>query len=165
MNFGKIPLIYREISSRGSNPSKALHTCLTDMCANTHLYSPHFLTCRLVLQSKNIFPSVSPMVPLTKKSIRAKTCPLIQSSLWHQKNNSILNTYLVIAKNVISENFPSFAGKFPHGVLIWKATTTHPSGHVYQISASYYYSFIPKSVWRTDRHFIFKSVWRTDIYF
>ena len=115
MNFGKIPLIYREISSRGSNPSKALHTCLTDMCANTHLYSPHFLTCRLVLQSKNIFPSVSPMVPLTKKSIRAKTCPLIQSTLWHQKTNFILNTYLVIAKNVISEKFPSFAGKFPHG--------------------------------------------------
>ena len=40
--------------------------------------------------------------------------------------------------------------KFPHGVLIWKAATTYPSGHVYQISASYYYSFMPKSVWQTD---------------
>ena len=36
--------------------------------------------------------------------------------------------------------------KFPHGVLIWKATTTYPSGHVYQVSASYDYSFMPKSV-------------------
>ena len=93
-----------------------------------------------------IFPSISPMAPLTKKSIKSKNVYPYTIHFMTPKNNSILNTYLVIAKNVISENFPSFAGKFPHGVLIWKATTTYPSGHVYQISASYDYSFMPKSV-------------------
>ena len=78
--------------------------------------SIQLLICQLFrLNQYNLFfPSISPMVPLTTKSIKAKTCPLIQSTLWNQKTNSILNTYLVIAKNVISEKFPPFAGKFPH---------------------------------------------------
>merc|ERR1712239_121022 len=87
VNFGNIPLIYREISSWGSNPSKALHTCLTDMCANTHLFSHHFLTCSLYekIFARKLFSPLLPQRPPSQKFLLEQKCVPLYNPLFDTK--------------------------------------------------------------------------------
>merc|ERR1712082_394258 len=74
--FRKNPPQLRGISSWGPNPSKALHACLTDMCANTHLYSPLFLACSLYekIFGRKLFSPLLPKRPTSQKFLLEQKC-------------------------------------------------------------------------------------------
>ena len=87
------------------------------VCKQTPLQFP-FLTCSLYGKNFgwNLFSPLLRNGPPHKNILQSKNMSLYTVHFARQKQNLILNIYLVIARNVILENLPPLAGKFPHGV-------------------------------------------------